>query len=202
MARIWLRATRGRDLALVHSCSHLFPSLCLCADPSLVLTQKGKRRKACVHLLSAAQPIISLSLSLSHSAATRGLSSHFPRGDHLSTHLINRTHFLRVLKLYVHPAQPGCSLSLFYSTTDRKTIDECTSDVTPDPRGTERDLKRRISTLSLKKKKHPKKTEMYKKESGLWCSPSCFILYPSHHFPPINKLNQTPPPNSSLPIII
>lgn len=149
MARIWLRATRGRDLALVHSCCHLFPSLCLCADPSLVLTQKGKRRKACVHLLSAAQPIISLSLS--HSAATRGLSSRFPRGDHLSTHLTDRTHFLLVLKLYVHPAQPGCSLSLFYSTTDRKTIDECTSDVTPDPRGTERDLKRRISTLSLKK---------------------------------------------------
>lgn len=164
MARIWLRATRGGDLALVHSCSHLFPSLCLCADPSLVLTQKGKRRKACVHLLSAAQPIISLSLSLSHSAATRGLSSHFPRGDHLSTHLTNRTHFLRVLKLYVHPAQPGCSLSLFYSTTDRKTIDECTSDVTPDPRGTERDLKRRISTLSLKKKNTQKRQRCTKRK--------------------------------------
>lgn len=51
----------------------LFPPLCLCSDPSLVLTQKDwKKRSACTYC----QP--HTPLSLSHSAATKGLGWHFP----------------------------------------------------------------------------------------------------------------------------
>lgn len=159
--------TEGNQGARFSTRSFLLPSISLtlpvCRPVSGVDPKRKKKKSLCPPIVGCTAHYLSLSLSFSF-CSYEGLSSHFPRGDHLSTHLTNRTHFLRVLKLYVHPAQPGCSLSLFYSTTDRKTIDECTSDVTPDPRGTERDLKRRISTLSLKKKNTQKRQRCTKRK--------------------------------------
>lgn len=80
-------------------------------------------------------------LSPSRSAATRGLGSCFPEVI-ISQH-ISQARLISARSQIVQGSSPlrqGCSHSL-YSTTDRKTIDECTLNVTPVPPGREGDLK-------------------------------------------------------------
>lgn len=116
-----------------------------------------------------------LSLSLFLTLQLRGGTAHASPEVIISQH-ISQTGLIFCLFSNCTCIQPsrGCSLSLFYSTTDRKTIDECTSDVTPDPRGTERDLKRRISILSLKKKTPKKDRDVQK---GKWLMMLTFMLH-------------------------
>lgn len=105
--------------------------------PNLWCWPKKTRKKNRIHLLSAAYPII----SLSRSAAMRGLGSCFPEAI-ISQH-ISHDRLISARSQIVQGSsllRQGCSHSL-YSTTDRKTRDECTLNLTPVPPGRDGDLK-------------------------------------------------------------
>lgn len=195
MVRIWLRATGGKDRHMRYY-SHsfflpLFPPLSLWADPSLVLTQKRLEGRTASTYCQPHTP-----LSLPPSAATKGLGSCFPEAI-ISQH-ISHARLISARSQIVQGSSPlrqGCSHSL-YSTTDRKTIDECTLNVTPVPPGRDGDLKNwwSISTWSKNYRSlvpwtdcnTPRGSRWTKEESAYsvsrCCSPSCVIMCCAYYF--------------------
>lgn len=136
MVRIWLRATGGKDRHMRYY-SHsfflpLFPPLPSVSWPISGADPKRLKRRTASTYCQPHTP-----LSLPRSAATTGHGSCFP--EVIIAQHISQARLISARSQIVQGSSPlrqGCSHPL-YSTTDRKTIDECTSNVTPVPPGRE-----------------------------------------------------------------
>lgn len=142
MARIWLRATGGKDRHMrYYSLSFflpLFPPVCELTH--LWCWPKKARKKNHIRPLSAAYPIISLSLSLALQLR-EGSPRASPRWSSLNTSHTLDSFLFWPKSCSDLPCSCRAAVTPLYSTTHSKTIDEGTLNVTPLPPGREADLK-------------------------------------------------------------